>query len=68
MKTVDPEALRLVFRCTDLLRRFLSLATKVAGGSSTRLLNHPIRLDQDVLWYYKPKLLSRLKVDEYLEF
>jgi hypothetical protein len=47
---------------------FLCLATKLACGNNARLLNHLIRLEQDVLWYYKSKLLSRLKVDENLEF
>ena len=41
---------------------------KTSWWNNARLLNHLIRLDQDVLWYYKSKLLSRLEVDEDLEF
>ena len=61
----------LIFRHLDggvfhWFARDMGTATKPVGNA--RLLNHLIRLDQDVLWYYKAKLLSRLEVDENLEF
>ena len=36
--------------------------------TSTRLLNHLIRLDQHALWYHEAKLVCGLQIDENLEF
>ena len=41
---------------------------KTSRWNNARLLNHLIRLDQNVLWYHKPELLRCLKIDENLEF